>query len=328
MNIVSFLKTLASSSIAPPQSVEVDSVVVLTEKNFDEVIQTNLMVLVDFYAPWCGHCKNLEPEYKKAASIIRRSGTPPVLLAKVDATSEKELASRFDIDGYPTLLIFEHSFTPQAYAGPRTAEGIVEYLRSWKAPKPAKASNAISSSPGQLPSGEADAVVVLTESNFDQTIMTNPMVLVEFYAPWCGHCKTLEPEYSKAASMIRKAGNPPVVLAKVDATVEKDLATRFSVKGYPTLKLFERSVANPSPYEGPRDANGIVEHLRRLGGPPSTALSDAGAAEKLRDASPVMLVVALGRELDAQAGGVRPLDRGGGVGRAAGRGGGDGAEEL
>lgn len=69
----------------------------------------------------------------------------------------------------------------------------------------------------------------------------------------CGHCKKLAPEYEKAAKELSNR-TPPIPLAKVDATAESDLATRFGVSGYPTLKIFRKGKAFD--YNGPREKFG------------------------------------------------------------------------
>eukprot|EP00958_Prasinococcus_capsulatus_P012568 scaffold1261_cov377-Prasinococcus_capsulatus_cf.AAC.5 len=98
---------------------------------------------------------------------------------------------------------------------------------------------------------EDDDVVVLTDSTFDDYIASHKFVLAEFYAPWCGHCKSLAPEYSAAAGVLKEGGHD-VTLAKIDATVESDLAKRFEIQGFPTLKWIVDGEA--SDYGGPRDA--------------------------------------------------------------------------
>jgi len=100
----------------PTPEIDEKDVVVIKERNFTDVIENNQYVLVEFYAPWCGHCQSLAPEYAAAATELKEDG---VVLAKIDATEENELAQEYRVQGFPTLLFFvdgEH----KPYTGGRT----------------------------------------------------------------------------------------------------------------------------------------------------------------------------------------------------------------
>eukprot|EP00730_Choanoeca_flexa_P002236 TRINITY_DN10966_c0_g1_i2.p1 TRINITY_DN10966_c0_g1~~TRINITY_DN10966_c0_g1_i2.p1 ORF type:complete len:464 (+),score=190.02 TRINITY_DN10966_c0_g1_i2:26-1417(+) len=131
----------------------------------------------------------------------------------------------------------------------------------------------------------ADDVVELTQDTFQSTIDDNEFVLVEFFAPWCGHCKNLAPHYAKAATILKEDG---IVLGSVDATVEKDLASEYGVRGYPTLKLFKNGKATE--YKGGRTEDTIVSYMRKATGPPAKELATAEDAEKYIEASKVVIV--------------------------------------
>lgn len=135
-----------------------------------------------------------------------------------------------------------------------------------------------------------DHVLVLTDENFDATIKQYPNILVEFYAPWCGHCKKLAPEYSGAAEVLKAEGVP---LAKVDCTVQKETAERFKIQGFPTLKFFSNGV--DSEYQGGRTKSDIVAWMRKKTGPASKELKSVSEVEDFFKGEEV-IVVLVGQE--------------------------------
>merc|ERR1712038_1637861 len=112
-----------------------------------------------------------------------------------------------------------------------------------------------------------EGVLVLTNDNFQEVIDGNEFVLVEIYAPWCGHCKALAPEYAKAAGA---------------------LAEKFEVRGYPTLKFFKNG--KPMEYGGGRTADTIVNWVEKKTGPPAKALAGAEEAKAFIEGKTVAII--------------------------------------
>ncbi|CAG9315654.1 unnamed protein product [Blepharisma stoltei] len=124
---------------------------------------------------------------------------------------------------------------------------------------------------------EEEDVWVLDESNFQEALDAQPDILVEFYAPWCGHCKKLAPEYAKAAKTL-KGKNPPIRIAKVDATASSNLASQYGVSGYPTLKYFINK--KPTEYSGGRTEDTIVSWIMKRAGPALTIVDTVADLKK------------------------------------------------
>lgn len=123
----------------------------------------------------------------------------------------------------------------------------------------------------------AEDVLEFSDASFKTEIVKHDIILVEFFAPWCGHCKKLAPEYEAAATKLKKA-DPPVPLAKVDCTANQDTCGKFGVSGYPTLKIF-RNGEMSADYAGPRQADGIVSYMKKQASPSHKELTSLEEVE-------------------------------------------------
>jgi thioredoxin len=81
------------------------------------------------------------------------------------------------------------------------------------------------------------ATVELTKDNFEQTVNGNPIVIVDFWAPWCGPCRGFAPVFEKASE-----AHPDVVFAKVNSDEQQELAGAFNIRSIPTLMVFREKV--------------------------------------------------------------------------------------
>lgn len=166
-----FFAGLATLSAA---STGASKVVDLVPSNFDEVVFNGKPVLVEFFAPWCGHCKTLAPIYEQLAEDFAFA-KDKVIIAKVDADAEKTLGKRFGVQGFPTLKFFNgKDETPEDYSSGRDLESLTEFIASKTGLKTKKSKSAPSK------------VVMLNDKTFKEKIGSDKDILVAFTAPWCG----------------------------------------------------------------------------------------------------------------------------------------------
>lgn len=132
-----FLKNVLDGSIEPtlksepvPSSQDEPIHVVVGSTLVEDVFQPNKDVLFEVYAPWCGHCKRLAPEYEKVATKIAESGLDDmVVLSKMDGTANDSPVESISWEGFPSLFYVKAGETePIKYDGPREAEGMWEWI--------------------------------------------------------------------------------------------------------------------------------------------------------------------------------------------------------
>ncbi|PNW80746.1 hypothetical protein CHLRE_07g328150v5 [Chlamydomonas reinhardtii] len=243
-------------------------VVELTSSNLKDKVKGAGVMLVEFYAPWCGHCKALKPAWEQAAKALRGI----VAVGAADCDTHKEVAGEYRVQGFPTIKLLyvddaSGSIKTVDYNGGRTAKELVTFALD-KAKSLAlkrlgeKADSGSSRGSGAGNGGGSDNgfyqgtdVIVLTEDNFkSQVVKSDELWLVEMYAPWCGHCKALKPAWIEAAGEL--AGK--VRLGAVDCTVHQSVCQEYGVQGYPTIKFFGQNKRSPEDYNGGRDSGSIV----------------------------------------------------------------------
>eukprot|EP00771_Trimastix_marina_P003029 gnl/Trimastix_PCT/421.p2 GENE.gnl/Trimastix_PCT/421~~gnl/Trimastix_PCT/421.p2 ORF type:complete len:365 (+),score=138.81 gnl/Trimastix_PCT/421:3-1097(+) len=239
------LKFLVLCAIVALASAEV---LLLDAEAFDEKTATATAgAFIKFYAPWCGHCQRLAPEFEKLADAYAHHSN--ILVAKVDCDVEKELCGRYSVRGYPTLKFFPNgNGKPEDYQGGRTAEDMGKFIQEKTGMRMKLAPN---------------PVLELTSQTFDQIVLDpETHALIAFTAPWCGHCQRLKPEFTSAAKSFR-AGDK-VVLANVNADDQPALRDRYGITGFPTMKYF--GAGEPEDYNSGRDADSIIEYMNTKAG--------------------------------------------------------------
>ncbi|OTA87298.1 hypothetical protein M434DRAFT_399569 [Hypoxylon sp. CO27-5] len=226
----------------------------LIPDNFDKVVlKSGKPTLVEFFAPWCGHCKNLAPVYEELAQAFATS--KDVQIAKVDADAERDLGKKYGVQGFPTLKWFDgKSDKPIDYNGGRDLESLTKFITEKTG---VKAKRKL-----EMPS----QVNMLTDTTFKETIGKDKNVFVAFTAPWCGHCKALAPTWETLAEDF--INEPHVVIAKVDAEADNSKATASEqgVTSYPTIKFFPKGSTEGETYSGGRTEKDLIQFLNEKTG--------------------------------------------------------------
>jgi len=196
----------------------------LVASDFPDILhQSRGGVFVDFFAPWCPPCMALLPEFRKASTLIGGS----VTFGTLDCTVHGRLCRHHGVSAYPTTVFFNGT-RPHKYSGVHRGPELAEFVEDLLRP----------------------VVIELTASTFHQRLGAKPegeVWLVDYFAPWCGPCQQLAPEWRGLAKLLQ--ANPRVHVAKVDCTVEQGLCHQQGVSGYPTIRMYPRGSQGSARYQ-------------------------------------------------------------------------------
>ncbi|KAL9714096.1 hypothetical protein Ac2012v2_002404 [Leucoagaricus gongylophorus] len=277
--------------------VTASNVVELTPDNFDNIIGQGKPALVEFFAPWCGHCKNLAPIYEQLADAFSHA-KDRVVIAKVDADGVgKPLGNKYDVKGFPTLKWFDAAGEHEKYESGRDLDSLVAFVTQ---------KSGVKSSIKPPPPPET---TILDVYNFDEIVMDpskNILVsfTVSFFARSCGAedilcyprllgavtARTSSPltkkvsvrelshkhhryQTNKVAHAFKPESSCVVANMDADDAKNKDIARKYDVSSFPTIKFFSMDNKDGIPYEGGRSEADFVNYLnekcgtqRKVGG--------------------------------------------------------------
>ena len=223
---------------------------VLTDNFESGVMQNDKHVLLLLYAPWCGWCKRMAPDFIKATEIL--ASTNSVELMVVDATQWQVTHPKVQIQGFPTAFLFKtgDKENPIEYNGDRSAKDLVKFVETHLGV--------------EVPNVQLEITEVATNKliemtdNFENVVMKNEDdVFVMFYAPWCGWCKKMMPEVEALAQHYSSKNKTRIV--RMDATAHTPVHDKVKIYGFPLVHLFKANdKANPVEYRGDRTKDDMI----------------------------------------------------------------------
>ncbi|CAJ0577647.1 unnamed protein product, partial [Mesorhabditis spiculigera] len=212
------LKTPMKDSLNP-------SVVELTPEKFRaEVLNKDAEItwVVDFFAPWCGPCQQLAPEFNRAARMLRDHDSENVKYGSIDCQAHRTLCDNEKVTGYPTVRLFPASSVQKQR---KLGKNLNYPQNMWR-----NADSISQWTMGYLPS----LVVPMGNEFFTEVLDAKTPYLVDFYAPWCGPCMRFVPVFDQIA----KALEGRVQLVKVDCDQWPGVCQGAGIQAYPSIRLY------------------------------------------------------------------------------------------
>uniref|UniRef100_A0AC34RN72 DnaJ homolog subfamily C member 10 n=1 Tax=Panagrolaimus sp. JU765 TaxID=591449 RepID=A0AC34RN72_9BILA len=197
------------------------SVQALDPTSFDELVinrPPGTTWVVDFFAPWCGPCQQLAPEYRKLARSVKDSHDK-VLFGSVDCDAHRPLCQSQQVRSYPTIRLYRHNPSQQNLDYPSNWWRDHGSMQRWVSEF--------------LPS----LVEKFGQEFYTEVLQSSEPHLVDFFAPWCGHCVQFAPVFEKIAKMLEGK----VRLVKIDCDAAPGVCQAAGIRAYPSVRFYPGS---------------------------------------------------------------------------------------
>jgi len=190
------------------------------------IVQEKQTWFVDFFAPWCHHCRDVWPEYNLASKHYDLPKDTEVHFGKINCEEHHEQCVEHHIRGYPQFLLFHEGVRHQYDFDLRTAEEFVRFIKETLEPveyefTPESYTKLIAD-----PYNQAD---VPDEDSLEERWV------VDFFAPWCSHCHVMSPKFREAAKALRGV----VKFGKLNCELDSSYCLALGIRSYPTIWRFE-----------------------------------------------------------------------------------------
>ena len=199
------------------------------EQSFDRVLDTGLPLLLVWHRP----AATAVLDKTLAQLAIRFEGQ--VLIAKINAEENPELTQRFKVQSLPTLVFMRKGEEVGRTSGAASKEQLEPALQALATGKPLPALPQSTSEPFNAEQASGNTPLKLTDATFDQVIAGAKPTLVDFWAAWCGPCRTIAPSIDTLA----REFTGRAVVGKLNVDENQRTAQRFNVMSIPTLLIFK-----------------------------------------------------------------------------------------
>eukprot|EP01088_Endostelium_zonatum_P018961 TRINITY_DN6313_c0_g1_i1.p1 TRINITY_DN6313_c0_g1~~TRINITY_DN6313_c0_g1_i1.p1 ORF type:complete len:291 (+),score=44.13 TRINITY_DN6313_c0_g1_i1:12-884(+) len=242
----------------------------LSNSNFDNLLRGEAY-LVEFYAPWCSHCKVLEPTLSGLEATLQQESSK-VKVGLVDCSKERALCKRFAITEFPTLIYFNKGFQYSISTGePRTVANLLDFVTNRFQTTPRVKIPAVNTV--QVPPGGSGTIIrskenvwQLTTENIDELLnkkYKKSAWFIKFFTTWCGHCKTLEPIFYDFADVVAaREGADTFQVGQVDCDKQRPICDAFGIERFPVIKAVYKN--RTFTYSGERTKDKLVSFVDEL----------------------------------------------------------------